>query len=96
VQVDALELLESVSATSSSIDVSWRPPTKNKDRITGYKLMLSSSSGGRHTHSLTNWQAAVSSQAVCTDLPLTTNHRVVWMQCCENALQAAAGVCVWV
>jgi hypothetical protein len=44
-QIDKLELLESVAATSSSIDVSWRPPTKNKDRITGYKLMLSSSSG---------------------------------------------------
>lgn len=45
VQVDMLELLESSAATSSSIDVSWRPPTKNKDRITGYKLMLSSSTG---------------------------------------------------
>lgn len=45
VQIDKLELLESAGATSSSIDVSWRPPTKNKDRITGYKLMLSSSTG---------------------------------------------------
>jgi hypothetical protein len=45
IQVDKLELLECVGASSSSIDVSWRPPTKNKERISGYKLMLSTSTG---------------------------------------------------
>lgn len=45
IQVDRLELVDAGGATSSTLDVSWRPPTKNKDRITGYKLMLSSSTG---------------------------------------------------
>ncbi|KAF6250631.1 hypothetical protein COO60DRAFT_1681080 [Scenedesmus sp. NREL 46B-D3] len=40
-QVNFLELLSDAAATSSSLEVSWRPPSTNSERITGYKLMPS-------------------------------------------------------
>jgi hypothetical protein len=45
-QVNFLELLGDAAATSSSLEVSWRPPSKNSERITGYKLMVATSTGG--------------------------------------------------
>eukprot|EP00878_Enallax_costatus_P041461 GHUV01048247.1.p1 GENE.GHUV01048247.1~~GHUV01048247.1.p1 ORF type:complete len:624 (+),score=179.30 GHUV01048247.1:665-2536(+) len=44
-QVDRLELLEDAAATSNSIQVNWRPPSKNKERITGFKLMVATITG---------------------------------------------------
>ncbi|WIA13348.1 hypothetical protein OEZ85_006930 [Tetradesmus obliquus] len=44
-QVNVLELLSDAAATSSSLEVSWRPPSKNSERITGYKLMVATSTG---------------------------------------------------
>jgi hypothetical protein len=43
--VNFLELLSDAAATSSSLEVSWRPPSKNSERITGYKLMVATSTG---------------------------------------------------
>jgi hypothetical protein len=45
--VNFLELLSDAAATSSSLEVSWRPPSKNSERITGYKLMVATSTGER-------------------------------------------------
>eukprot|EP00879_Flechtneria_rotunda_P025407 GHRR01026999.1.p1 GENE.GHRR01026999.1~~GHRR01026999.1.p1 ORF type:complete len:354 (+),score=123.29 GHRR01026999.1:930-1991(+) len=44
-KVDNLELLDTAAATSTSLEVSWRPPSKNSERITGYKLMIATSTG---------------------------------------------------
>lgn len=39
---DKLEILDAAACTPSSIELAWRPPTKNAERITSYKLMLAS------------------------------------------------------
>ncbi|KAF8058062.1 GPA3 [Scenedesmus sp. PABB004] len=42
-QVERLELLPDARAvTASSVEVAWRPPSKNSERITSYKLMVAS------------------------------------------------------
>eukprot|EP00798_Chlamydomonas_sp_ICE-L_P017171 gene17171-23487_t len=42
---ERLELLDEASCTVNSIELSWRPPTKNADRIERYKLMIATSTG---------------------------------------------------
>lgn len=54
-----LELLSDAAATSSSLEVSWRPPSKNSERITGYKLMVATSTGGARGASCAGGAAAV-------------------------------------
>lgn len=33
-----LEIFEQAVAAPDALDVAWRPPTKNRERITGYKV----------------------------------------------------------
>ena len=33
-----LEILEAAAAAPDALEVAWRPPTKNRERITGYKV----------------------------------------------------------
>lgn len=49
-QCERLELTNDAMATSCSIQVSWRPPSKNSERITFYKLMVATSTGEHHNH----------------------------------------------
>lgn len=42
---DTLDIKTEASCTSNSIEVSWRPPTKNAERIVKYKLMLATTTG---------------------------------------------------
>eukprot|EP00775_Hariotina_reticulata_P013491 gene13491-13616_t len=44
-QVDRLELLDNPITTSTSVQVTWRPPSKNSERIASYKLMIASCTG---------------------------------------------------
>jgi hypothetical protein len=44
-QVDFLEILEDAVCSSSSVEVGWQAPSKNAERITGFKLMVASSTG---------------------------------------------------
>jgi hypothetical protein len=69
--VDALELLGGASCTSSSIGVSWRPPTKNKERISSYKLMLTTRTGAR-ARMFSVWRARTAVAAWC--VPCTLPH----------------------
>lgn len=43
--VDQLEICDDAVCGSNSIDVSWRPPSKNSERIERFKLMLATSTG---------------------------------------------------
>lgn len=40
-----LEVLRDAGITDRSIALSWRPPTRNADRIDGYKVMMVGSTG---------------------------------------------------
>jgi hypothetical protein len=40
-----LELSDEAICTMSSIELNWRPPTKNAERVEKYKLMIASSTG---------------------------------------------------
>lgn len=40
-----LEILDDVVCTANAIEVGWRPPTKNVDRIDRYKLMMATTTG---------------------------------------------------
>ena len=42
---DKLEILDDASSTPNAIEVSWRPPVKNLDRIERYKLMMATNTG---------------------------------------------------
>ena len=42
---DTLDIMSEASCTSNSIEVSWRPPTKNSERIVKFKLMLATTTG---------------------------------------------------
>jgi hypothetical protein len=41
----ALEIIDASEATATSITLSWRPPSKNAERVTGYKLMRATPAG---------------------------------------------------
>lgn len=43
--IDTLDLMDEAVCTPSSIEVSWRPPTRNADRISKFKLMLATTTG---------------------------------------------------
>ncbi|DBA67511.1 TPA: hypothetical protein ACH3X2_001791 [Trebouxia sp. C0005] len=43
--IDTLDLMDEAVCTPSSIEVAWRPPTKNADRISKFKLMLATTTG---------------------------------------------------
>jgi hypothetical protein len=44
--VDKLEILEEASViASTSIEVVWQAPSKNSERILGFKVMVASSTG---------------------------------------------------
>jgi len=42
---DRLELLDVANTSPNSIEVSWRPPSKNADRVHHYKLMMATNTG---------------------------------------------------
>lgn len=42
---DTLDIMNDATCTSNSIEVSWRPPTKNSERIVKFKLMLATTTG---------------------------------------------------
>ena len=42
---ERLDLLDDVACSPNSIEVAWRPPTKNMDRILGFKLMMATTTG---------------------------------------------------
>lgn len=42
---DKLELMDDAVCGVSFLELSWRPPTKNSDRIERYKLMIATSTG---------------------------------------------------
>ena len=42
---DRLELLDVANTSPNSIEVSWRPPSKNADRVHYYKLMMATNTG---------------------------------------------------
>jgi len=42
---DRLELMEQSATAPNSIEVCWRPPLKNSDRINRYKLMMATNTG---------------------------------------------------
>lgn len=42
---DRLELLDDAVCSSNSIELGWRPPTKNHERIDSYKLMIATATG---------------------------------------------------
>ncbi len=44
-QVDRLEILDDAACSSTNIEVGWRPPNKNSERITSFKLMVATSTG---------------------------------------------------
>ena len=44
---DRLELLDVANTSPNSIEVSWRPPSKNADRVHHYKLMMATNTAGR-------------------------------------------------
>ena len=43
--IDTLDLMDEAVCTPSSIEVAWRPPTRNADRISKFKLMLATTTG---------------------------------------------------
>ena len=43
--IDTLDIMDEAVCTPSSIEVAWRPPTKNADRISKFKLMLATTTG---------------------------------------------------
>lgn len=43
--VETLAIQPSAVCTPSSIEISWVPPTRNVDRIVGYKVMLATTLG---------------------------------------------------
>jgi len=43
---DRLELLDVANTSPNSIEVSWRPPSKNADRVHHYKLMMATNTHG--------------------------------------------------
>eukprot|EP00891_Asterochloris_glomerata_P004088 jgi/Astpho2/4088/Aster-x1197 len=42
---ERLDLLDDVACSPNSIEVAWRPPTKNMDRILDFKLMMATTTG---------------------------------------------------
>mmetsp|Transcript_33290 Transcript_33290/g.78947 ORF Transcript_33290/g.78947 Transcript_33290/m.78947 type:complete len:632 (+) Transcript_33290:204-2099(+) len=42
---ERLELLDTAVCSSNSIELTWRPPTKNADRIDRFKLMMATTTG---------------------------------------------------
>ncbi|KAK9825409.1 hypothetical protein WJX81_002378 [Elliptochloris bilobata] len=40
-----LEILEQAGVASDALEVAWRPPTKNRERISGYKVMIATATG---------------------------------------------------
>ena len=42
---DRLELLSGIPSGPNALEVSWRPPTKNQDRVDRYKLMVATNTG---------------------------------------------------
>jgi hypothetical protein len=42
---ERLELMDDAISTVNSIELSWKPPTKNAERIERYKLMIATSTG---------------------------------------------------
>lgn len=42
---ERLELMDDAACTTNSIELGWRPPTKNAERIDKYKLMIATNTG---------------------------------------------------
>ncbi|KAK9823106.1 hypothetical protein WJX72_000307 [[Myrmecia] bisecta] len=43
--IEKLELLDEAVCTTNSIEVAWRPPTKNCDRVLNFKVMMATTTG---------------------------------------------------
>jgi hypothetical protein len=46
---ERLTLSEDATCTANSVELTWRPPTKNSERVEKYKLMIASTTGTGHT-----------------------------------------------